>query len=441
MKLVTMIGVIFNWESILNNTNYTPNISDPRIRSRLLRAQGFARGLLHPYKPRQIAQVLLNKYMGQGQHDLGEWLRGELLTCTNEYWDMYGGRCKEYTLNLSGWLRVRDLLKLPLATDQEIVNEWANKEFATEFSDEFVYTDKSDRLWHPLQNVRTSVRRELFAAEGMGWVYDIECCAPTLIHQYSKQLGNKEWQPRINEYLMDRTAVREWLGEELGITTGTAKVLLTAIFAGAPIGCNKLWAVYNLLDCDRARINWLQENFWIKEFIAEVRACWNYIKPVMGRRAKIMPNNKQRMLAIQPRDKWAVYFRLERRIINEVRLYLLARNNRHFLEHDGWTTEQPVDLTELTAHIKLVTDFEVQITEKFYYKGEKDLTITTPIVSQVSCLAELSDFQIGNLVSSMIIPGEISPNRPAHISATLIDPLPGYAYTLETGVKGYVSKD
>jgi hypothetical protein len=59
--------------------------------------------------------------------------------------------------------------------------------------------------------------------------------------------------------------------------------------------------------------------------------------------------------------KWAVYFDLERQMLNQVREYLTETANNHFLIHDGWTSTKAVDVPELIARIKSRLDIPVRI--------------------------------------------------------------------------------
>jgi hypothetical protein len=55
------------------------------------------------------------------------------------------------------------------------------------------------------------------------------------------------------------------------------------------------------------------------------------------------------MIPISSRQKWGVYFDLERQVLNEVREFLRETNNRHFLEHDGWSCENEINETDFTV--------------------------------------------------------------------------------------------
>jgi hypothetical protein len=71
-----------------------------------------------------------------------------------------------------------------------------------------------------------------------------------------------------------------------------------------------------------------------------------------------------RLIPISSRQKWGVYFDLERQVLNEIRAFLSASNTRHFLEHDGWSCESAVDIDLLTQHVLERTGFRIQVEMK-----------------------------------------------------------------------------
>jgi hypothetical protein len=56
-----------------------------------------------------------------------------------------------------------------------------------------------------------------------------------------------------------------------------------------------------------------------------------------------------------------MYFDLERRVLNCVRRYLDETNNKYFLEHDGWSTTNEIDVIKLYDYILDHTGFNLKI--------------------------------------------------------------------------------
>jgi hypothetical protein len=81
----------------------------------------------------------------------------------------------------------------------------------------------------------------------------------------------------------------------------------------------------------------------------------------MSRRRNSTTN---RLIKINCKQKWNVYFELERVILNSVRTYLDKRSIKYFLIHDGWTCNREIDREELENYVREQTGYEI----KFEYK-------------------------------------------------------------------------
>lgn len=369
--------------------NYQPNFTDARVVKRIHRAYGFARGMMSTTKPTRLAQSLINKYMGHQTDNLGKYLRQILLITTNNHYSMDSGITKEYMLNVIGLDYIRYQLKTPNANmtwnkwcseagvqtqeeiakeefvrnvfDAMVVTEWAKREYGPELASlNFTYTDKSGRLWHPLQNIRSKYKPQILGDAGLKYHYDINSAAPTLLMRYAQQLGMDEWPAAINEYIQFKDVVRETLADSLGIPIKDIKITINALFCGARLGNNKEFALYQLLG-NKERVELLRTNQFITELREDIKCCWSYIQTTMNRKTITDVNGITRLVPVNSKQKWAVYFQLERHVLNSVREYLEMTNNKYFLEHDGWSTEQPIDIPKLLAHIKTQTGFSITL--------------------------------------------------------------------------------
>lgn len=386
---------------------YKPNFSDPRIQTRIKHALGFVRGCMSETKSHSWSTRYIDKHLGQINHNLGKFLRKHLLIETNSNWNKDSGICKEYKLNkegyeyikymytykqyvsISNWKSLNDIkmnselaslldsndyyISYPIASqvgDSRIVNDWCKEEFRTEFNSlHFLYEDKSNRLWHPLQNVRKQDKHNIFRELNLIYQYDIVCCAPTLIHQYSHQVpliiengkyiqGSMDlYLFAVQRYLSDRQIIRKEIAQQTEIPLQLVKVIINALFAGAQLGNNPTCAIYKLLNGDKARIEFLKQHPYIIELRNDIKTIWEYLRPVMTTRYITSKSGKRRRLALSSRDKWNLYFDLERQVLNVIRSYLDSTGNKYFLEHDGFTTQLEVNQTELLQIIYEKTGF------------------------------------------------------------------------------------
>ena len=390
--------------------SYKPNFSDNRVLNRIKHAYGFTKGALSTTEPHGWAKVVIDKYFGQQQHDLGKFLRDTLLICTSHRYNKDTGVTKQYMANPTGLEYIKQILlgtdvkeftqwamdngckkniitplnttpSVSLLFDHFCINQFLQKEHQKELSElDFIYLDKSNRLWHPIQNFKKDYKEQLFYQNKLIWQYDIETCAPSLIHQYSQKQDMDLYLFAIRKYLKDKNIVRNELASNLEIDNKTSKIIINALFCGARIGKSIDFAITKLLDNDMAKVEYLKQDPYITELISDIKTCWTYIEPTMAKAYKLNESTgKLRKIAITSKKKWLLYFELERQVLNHVIKYLKLTNNRYFLEHDGWVTETQINEHELSSYLKEYTGFDV----RFKMKKLNNITHlnTTPSVS------------------------------------------------------------
>jgi hypothetical protein len=356
-------------------TNYQPNFNDPRIQLRARRALGFALGVLNETRSHQWSTRYLDTYFGQQQNKLSGWLRSQLVIVTDEYWNKDTGVCKSYILNRTGAIELATLLEVKdfdkhqhipycITSQENIIKEWCRTEFSKELATkEFPYEEKSNRYWHPLQNVRSQYRREVLADADLTYQYDIECCAPTLIMYRAHQLGMSEYLFAMRSYLKRRTEIRAMISRDLEIPEEITKRIINALFCGARIARNKDSDIFQYLNEDPARLIALREHQYIQQLRKEIKLCWSYIEASAAyeKRYTITKKGNQKRQPMNSKRKWGVYFQLEQKVMAVVRTHLDITNNKYFLEHDGWTCQRAIDELAVEQAIKDLTGFTVKL--------------------------------------------------------------------------------
>lgn len=383
--------------------NYTPNLKDPRTQKRVKKAIAFTNAFLSDTKPRGWSTRYIDKYFGQNQHELSKWLRDQLLICTNDRYSKDSGVCKEYIKNQNGLdslikqvilypsvsqvnspiISVSQVSNTTITSVLQVTKDLINEEFGKELkSKKFTYEDKSNRLWHDLQRVRKEYKQEIFSENGFNYQYDIECCAPTLIHQYSQTIpeiihDNKWIQGpmdlylfALRKYLSDRKSIRTQIATEAEITYEQAKEIINALLMGAKLGHNTDSDIYKMLNGDTARIEFLKQHEYLKQLREDIKTCWEYIKPTLPMTYITDKNNKQRRLPVSTKQKAGVYFDLERQVLNTTRDYLDRTNNKYFLEHDGFVCEKEINKEELSNWVKINTGFDIKLDSKQLHKEQ-----------------------------------------------------------------------
>jgi len=353
---------------------YTPNFDDPRVQRRCRQALGFACGAISATNSQAWSTRYIDQWFGVQSNPLSAYLREQLLVVTNDHWNKDTGECKQYVLNSRAVQQLKQDLGIASEATSNIVLQVVNNTYEPELvSGEFAYKDKSSRLWHPLQNFRRDAKRSVLNSAGYEYHYDIECCAMTLIHQHSQRIPehviDHKWQQgpmdlylfALRRYLDHRTEIRDQIAQEAEIDPATVKRIINALLAGAPLSQNPVTEIYQMLAGDCARIQFLKQHEYLSQLRADIKMCWDYIKPTLPRRSKTQPTGRERMIPISSKQKWGVYFDLERQVLNSVRDYLVATSNKHFLEHDGWSCASELDQVALQQWICDKTGFVVEI--------------------------------------------------------------------------------
>ena len=366
---------------------YTPNFNDPRVQRRIKQALGFATACISPTKEHSWSTRFIDKHFGISSNPLSKYLRQTLLICTDYHYSVLTRTSKKYKLNPQGVNRLQTTLTEPMTTCvlQVPAIVWAKEEFKQELNTKvFKYTNKSNRNWHPLQRVRREIKREVFRDAGLKYQYDIQCCAPRLLLQYSQQIPelldpiklvgpqNKKrpvwlqgpmdlWLEHIQAYLNDRTKVRMELAQRADITPELSKEIITALFAGAGISLNENTNIYQLLQGDIARIHYLKQDPFISGLRDEIKIMWEYISPTLQKRTYTTKTAQVRTSPKTSKQKWNLYFELEMQVLTAITAYLTETNNKFFTEHDGWVCEFEVDQIALIDFVRTKTGFNIKL--------------------------------------------------------------------------------
>lgn len=350
---------------------YIPRYSDPRVRNKCLKAIVFVKKYLDPLEARPCSQSQINKHLGRGNDDLGRFLRQQLLRTENNTWSIDQHRCKTYTLRLQGiteitqamnpadkdsvcYLQRGDQVRMFLSPEQQHQLETAK----------FDYEDKSHRLWNDIQNIPTVFREPILAEFGYCHQYDIETAAPRLLSQLAQHRRPCEHWRYIPEYLAHKQKIREQLCLDTGATAHQIKQVITGLFAGARIGRNLRFSLIQKLELDLDTADRICKHAWIRSLRSEIRELWQIIGTDMPRTYKPTKTGQVRARPIESRRKWAIYFRLEREVMNSITQYLTQINQEFFIEHDGWVSRQSVNTQDLIQHVVTQTGYQVQFSYK-----------------------------------------------------------------------------
>ena len=337
-------------------------------------------GCVSADKPRPLGTRFIDKHFGQAQHKLSAWLRKQLLTCTNENYNMDKGKTKEYILNAEGCELVKEILGCnfvyqPQTTaslndqqalhDHQLAVDWAMETYNLSEP----YEDKSNRLFHPVQFMRKQTRNSFLKEHGMQIQYDIKTAAPNLLHQRSWKHSHGLVLETIDHYITNKSVVRKKLASETGLPEENIKVLINSLFAGASLGASSRFSCWNYCNQDRSIIEFLKLHPYIIALRADIKQMWEYLKPDLQVFEVKTKTGKTRKMQMTPRNKWHLYFLLERSVLNEIRSYLHECQLEYFLVHDAFVSKQlPYGVTDLEMWIEAGTGFKLNFDqEKLLY--------------------------------------------------------------------------
>lgn len=291
-----------------------------------------------------LSRSQIHLHFGNTSRHPGAWFRSQLLIQEDGYYNPLTGQCKKYRLSMKN---LEELKKKTGYITDYAVEEHIQQELE---SGEFVYQEKSQRRFHPLQFKPKYKKRTILSRSGYKYEFDIECAAHTLILQHAQHLGHDKSTPRLDEYLMDRRRIRAWLAEELGCEIKTAKTILVGLLQGAVISSWHTSTIFEQLAWNRSKLEHLRNQTWIQEYQQEVREIWRTIKTQRGITERLTG-----------RIKSGIYRELEQQVGKEIQRYLKKSKNTYFFEHDGWSCREMIDPRELTARVRCKTGFVITL--------------------------------------------------------------------------------
>jgi hypothetical protein len=382
--------------------SYTPNFqpnNKKKTIAMLEKAYGFIMSCTYSGYSRGLPDSFLEEGLGRRDKPSGKWLRSTMLTCTDYYTKfMEGnksyGKAREYVRNEEGCELIKNLLmqhspdfaaKHQNSTNAEVQKYLSKKYVADQFGTELesgsnTYKDATERKWHTVQGFKSELRDEILSDYGYDYDYDIKSCYPTLMSQYAKEhKGFKGKTPGLDLYLEDPSGFRIMLANQCGIYVDEAKMVITALFNGAPLQTSTDSDIYTSLGKDKkkekpettdeywqrllvnkTKIKKLQTNQMLNELRADIRKIWKHLKGEfeVGTTAT---GKKERVSASQ---KARLYFKLERMVLDAFTEELDGMGVKHFDIHDGCVTSKKLDTEAIQQAIYNKTGFKIQLVLK-----------------------------------------------------------------------------
>ena len=340
---------------------YTPNLSDARIQKRAKKAYAFCIAVASRNPAGNTMSVeVMSQHFGNVGRGLGKWLKETLLICTDDYFNKNRKIAKKYRLNERGASYIRDSLIVEQNASKEVLESFDDQliyeHIADNYGDDllhlqFRYRESTYRLWHGLQHMPRRIKPIIFDQAGLSYHYDIDNCAPTIVQQYAQQHGFDKQTPGIDQYINNKRLMRQHIADLIDVDIKLAKKIIQAITNGAKISSDPRRDIFKILECNIDKLDLLKQDEWLTQYKKDFENCWKAIHP----------NNTD--------TKWHTYFRLEREVLNTIIKYLKDNTIKHFLEHDGFYTDKPIDIPHVEELIRLNNNFILSLSGEVYCKN------------------------------------------------------------------------
>ena len=336
--------------------SYEPNFSDPRIRNRALKALNFVELYVSKNKSNWISRDQIYAHLGDTSRPLGGYLRGLLLITVDDHYNMNTGQCKSYRRNTAGIMELKASLGISTAAialapklEQQLI------------TGDFEYTEKSNRIYNPIQCIPSDIRGSLLANHGYRYNYDIRAAAPTLLLQYAQQICPDFQAPALTNYIENRAAVRDQIAQQCEINANNVKFVVNALLNGAVISCYRDNQILVQLKYDYDAIRRLQHNDTVSAIRNDIREMWRVLRVTFPERYLTRCDGRQMRARLTGRQKSSLYRDLEKKCRGVITRYLRKHKIKFFWEHDGWKTNQGVNTGELIAQVRKQTGFVIQL--------------------------------------------------------------------------------
>jgi hypothetical protein len=371
---------------------YEPDWTNSRTRKpllkRLVTVLNWCQLNLNSISTTAVYAETIKEVFGHKSNPLTQWLRAKLLirigtyATTDHRFDRVG-HPYEYKLNKAGF---EELSLLVPDDNRQIYQEPVESKFAKNFklgpeikhkealdTLTFVYKDKSNRLFHPLQNIKRHLKQE-FWAPYLPYDYDIEASAPTLLLQYARKCGlSRQVTPGIDDYLKNKNKFREHTMKLTGLSMPDAKKLVNSLFNGARLVPHHKCAAYVMLGMDQGLLKAFKEDPQVVRLRNAITRMWLMIKSneeINYKKNLLKGDNKWEVIhgtaqikkaKFTSSKKWELYFRIEREVLNVMVTHMTKQGIKFFCEHDGFRTNTMINKEQIVEAVLKETGYQIQL--------------------------------------------------------------------------------
>jgi hypothetical protein len=336
--------------------NYAPNFTDPRVVTAVKRALTFVEQYTRSQQVNWFSSRELYRHFGNTSKPLGRYLKQNMLTVTDKYYNSETGVCMKYTRNDQGIQQIKEATGLV-----DFLPQLTPKLEQQLTTGEFEYLDKSNRSYNPLQFISKRVRGSLLANHGYTYNYDIEAAAPTLLIQKARKLNPSLELVHLEYYTNNRSQVRKEIALECEITEPQVKEVINGVLQGGVVSCWQSSKLFQALNFNYNSVKNLQNNEKFKGISKDIGQMWLTLKQDFPVRYLIDKNGKSRRQRLSARQKSELYRLLEEEVGVITRRYLKKIKVKCLWMHDGWCCDKFVVPSDVELEVKRATGYSVKL--------------------------------------------------------------------------------
>lgn len=339
-------------------TSYRPNFNDPRVKKRLIKVLKFCEEYIGAGLDQAIHSLRIRSNFGNNQ--LGHYLQQTLLVKVNPYYEP-GLQSQRYRLNLDNLNFYRQKLDMPPTTLRHRRLEQRFQQQADSINTGvFVYTDTGHRSYNGLQMVPKLEKPKFWAEYGYTYDYDIECCAPTLFLQTAQKINPKMRDlPKIQQYLTDKSKIRDDLCIKYNISSRAAKQILNALFQGSVLNCYSKSQIIKYINGNTWKMRSLCQDQYLIGLAAEIKYLWGILRSRIDTGYEYKGDQKRKR-RITGKHKADYYKHLEGLVMKPIWKHLTRTSVRYFKEHDGFRSDRFIDPDELAQLVFCQTGYRIK---------------------------------------------------------------------------------
>lgn len=353
-----------------------PNFNNKRTQKRIKNGLGYVLAVFgtDDTRSKDLYCRDIEKEFSSMSFPTGKFLHDKLLICTNTHWSMYSGKVKQYKINLKGVADVATIMGIDREyngftglTDRlsklsiDLGVQWAIDKYNF---DEIEYTQKSNRYWHPIQNLPKEIRNGYLVHHGLTEQYDVECCAQTLLHQaYLQQVKKPKNMMYLESYLKDRSSIRRKIADDVGISVEDVKVILTAMNNNSKLQADNRCKTFANVGYDKYKVILFNTHPFITGYKRDISEMWKELGKSVERGTITTKTGQTRKAMLNGKHKSSMYFGLEKQVMDVAYNYLDTHNKKYIKLHDAFVTETLTtnQVGDITTQIKEITNYSINL--------------------------------------------------------------------------------